>query len=178
MLWFYTKLKYFGEDDRTFLVITITEQVFNTLATADQNELKHLFSFIGPNTTQASLTSVVDYCKEVFLEGKGPFIFVINEGEDGEISETKDPNTTSDYTGKQLVIREDATNTLIGQVPGTADPTQVIPYVGFPLAKAGIYRLRVQLENRTNEGQANGDGTLLLSTAYVIVPLKIDSNTA
>lgn len=176
MLWFYTKLKHFDDEDRTFLVITVTQEAFDTLSAPEKASMRHLFSFINADTTVSSLKSVVDYCKEVFIEGKGPFIFVINEGENGEIIETKDAE--SDYTGKILTVRENSADTLIGFIAGNDSATQNIPYTAFPLAKNGIYRLRVQLETPTDEDEPSGDGTLLLSTAYVIVPLKIDVTPA
>lgn len=175
-LWFLSKLKYFSNDQRIILLDSVTKEAYDALSSDQKKMFKYLFSFLDTATTQTSINSVYDYCREVFIEGKGPYIFVINQGEDGKIVETKQAG--ADYTGYNIIVREDSTdlaitaNNIAGGTYG-AQPSADLTYTNFPLAKGGIYRLRVQLEH-TNNGIATGNAHLVIATAYVIVPMKAD----
>lgn len=169
--WFISKLPLFSAEQRVMLVSMVTKEAFEGpggFTQEERNRFMLLFSYLTSESTQTSIDSVYDYCREVFLEGKGPYIFVINEGEDGKITETR-ADTTPQYTG-YIVVREDSTNSKItDSVSATSAFEHDLPYTNFPLAKGGIYRLRVQLEKNLT-----GDATVVLSTAYVVVPMKVD----
>lgn len=174
-IWFTSKLALFSRDQRIVLVSAVTQAIYDAFSATQKAMFKLLMSYLDGNSSQASINSVYDYCREVFIEGKGPYIFVINQGEDGKITETR-ANGTAQYSG-YMVVREDSTNQRVTdpvQVSENAnDYTHDLPYTNFSLTKGGIYRLRVQLEKNLS-----GDASMLLSTAYVIVPMRVDQISA
>lgn len=166
MDWLNINLRYFTPEQRVKLVTTVTEEKFNALTEDTKTNIKYLFSRIDKTTETSVLNNIYDCVTYAMFYGEPVRVYRVNQGENFTL--VIEPKPEDDYTGFDIVARDNNTNTILAQIPGSDEPEQPLAFINLDLEAGGFYKVRIQLED-------SGDGISLLDSIYLIVNLNIDA---
>ena len=174
MIWFFTKLQYFSNEQVIFLIYTLTRSNYEELSVEEQNNIKFLFSKINDTTSSSTLTEIVNEISNTIILEDPFVVYRVPEGGDFSIViKKKDEN--DQYEPFILVAREHLTNKILAQQPATGAETQLLEFEDLDLTQNRIYKIRIQLEKDTGAGDTNGDAVAELTTLFFVVSNNIDS---
>lgn len=169
MNWLQSRLHLFTQSQRIDIINHVTREKFESLPEQEQNDIKYLFTKISTDTSKESLDLVYDCLIRAALFDGIIKVFKVNQGENFKL--VIEPEEGDNYTGYNIVARENKTGKILSEVlTGSDQAQQHLDFINLDLEAPNLYKVRIQLEDQSNPG----DGISLLAVVYFAVLLNID----
>lgn len=141
----------------------------------DRYILLKIIRSIDSNTAQVKKDYIIDIFEKVFVRTTPPNFYIVNEGEDFNL--TIRLRQDDDFTGTILLIRNAEDGTSLSDITqaGTSDSEQVVSIEDISLASGNFYKLWILTESPNGQSEASGNGLNLIDTIYIYVDEDIDT---
>lgn len=174
MNWLFLNLKYFTDDQQSFLIEHLTEDVFLSLEEETQKKIKYLFTKLNTSIPPVVIGEIYDALMKLVLDDEPMFILRSNEGGSFTLIVTKETGT---YSSKKIVAREFVSGDLLTtpNLSANDNSPDYLEFFDLPLRGESVYKIEFLLEIEA-AGVASGDADSLAGEAFLIVDSDIDSD--
>jgi hypothetical protein len=168
----FDRLTYFP--DKNFLLMLLTRRGVRSASAYTKGLIVDLFRYVNATTDEYDKQIVIDQVKKLAYQEEIPKIFRANEGEDFCLTVDLTPGRT--FEGTNIVARHAKDKMLLSSplIPGTDELKQSVIIYDLPLQQNHFYKVHVLLEHPNTEGFADGDASVLLTDAILLVGERID----